>query len=53
MRDVGLLFPGAAGDDVTDDVAVLRALLRAEVAWVRAQATAGLVPGPVADAVAA
>lgn len=53
MRDVGLLFPGASGDDPVDDVAVLRALLRTEVAWVRAQATAGLVPGPVADEVAA
>src|SRR5690606_23980440 len=53
VRDVGLLFPGASGDDPVDDVAVLRALLRTEVAWVRAQATAGLVPGPVADEVAA
>ncbi|MFC7024206.1 lyase family protein [Promicromonospora thailandica] len=56
MRDAGLLFPGAArGDgagDLTDDGAVLRALLRAEVAWVRAQAATGLVPGVTADAVA-
>ncbi|WP_454854006.1 hypothetical protein [Promicromonospora soli] len=53
MPDVGLLWPGAAGDDVTDDAAVLRALLAAEVAWVRAQAAVGRVPGAEADAVGA
>jgi 3-carboxy-cis,cis-muconate cycloisomerase len=53
VPDVGLLLPGAADDDVTDDVAVLRALLTAEVAWVRAQAAVGLVPGTAAAAVAA
>jgi 3-carboxy-cis,cis-muconate cycloisomerase len=53
VPDVGLLWPGAAGDDVTDDVAVLRALLAAEVAWVRAQAAVGRVPGADADAVGA
>jgi 3-carboxy-cis,cis-muconate cycloisomerase len=53
VPDVGLLLPGAADDDVTDDVAVLRALLTAEVAWVRAQAAVGLIPGTAAAAVAA
>ena len=53
MPDVGLLWPGAAGNDVTDDVAVLRALLATEVAWVRAQAAVGRVPGAAADAVEA
>jgi 3-carboxy-cis,cis-muconate cycloisomerase len=53
VPDVGLLWPGAAGDDVTDDVAVLRALLAAEAAWVRAQAVVGRVPGADADAVEA
>ena len=53
MPDVGLLWPGAAGDDVTDDVAVLRALLTTEAAWVRAQAAVGRVPGAAADAVQA
>ena len=53
MPDVGLLWPGAAGDDVTDDVAVLRAMLATEAAWVRAQAAVGRVPGAEADAVGA
>ncbi len=53
MPDVGLLWPGAAGDEVTDDLAVLRALLAAEVAWVRAQAAVGLAPGAAADGVEA
>ncbi|MFI9488610.1 lyase family protein [Promicromonospora sp. NPDC052451] len=51
MPDVGLLLPGTAGDEGTDDVAVLRALLTAEAAWVRAQAAAGLVPDGAADVV--
>ncbi|GAB2476272.1 lyase family protein [Xylanimonas ulmi] len=51
MRDVGLLFPGAAADAVTDDVAVARALLAVEAAWARAQAGRGVAPGDGADAV--
>ncbi|MCF4123615.1 3-carboxy-cis,cis-muconate cycloisomerase [Antribacter sp. KLBMP9083] len=54
MPDLGLLTPGAdlapgSAAVVTDDVAVLRAMLAAEVAWVEAQAACGLVgPGTAA-----
>lgn len=51
MPDFGLLFPGAAGDAVSDDLEVLRAMLATEVAWVRAQSALGLVAGEVGDAV--
>ncbi|MCK9794486.1 lyase family protein [Isoptericola sp. 4D.3] len=56
MPDVGLLTPGAdlgpgSPVAVTDDVAVLRALLAAEAAWVRAQARCGVVPAAVASVV--
>ncbi len=48
MPDVGLLTPGAdlvpgSAASVTDDVAVLRALLTVEAAWVRAQSARGVV----------
>ncbi|MFD6134747.1 lyase family protein [Isoptericola sp. NPDC056618] len=56
MPDVGLLTPGAdlapgSPAAVTDDVAVLRAMLAAEAAWVRAQARGGVVPGAVVPVV--
>ncbi len=43
MADVGLLTPGI-GDDDPDDVALLRAMVRAEVAWAHAQEQCGLAP---------
>ena len=51
MPDFGLLVPGAPGmaEALTDDVAMLRALLEAEVAWVQAQAHLGTVPPAQAD----
>ncbi|MFD7023797.1 lyase family protein [Promicromonospora sukumoe] len=59
MPDVGLLTPGAdlapgSPAAVTDDVAVLRAMLRAEAAWVRVvvrhrAARPGSAPDPGAD----
>ncbi|MFW6188333.1 MAG: lyase family protein, partial [Actinomycetota bacterium] len=50
MTDVGLLSPGAhRGDARTDDTAVLQALLDVEVAWVTAQARAGLAPEEAAS----
>jgi 3-carboxy-cis,cis-muconate cycloisomerase len=53
MTDVGLLTPGlnGPGTRLTDDVAILRAMLRAESTWVEAQAGLDLVPPAVADAV--
>ncbi|MEU2200421.1 lyase family protein [Isoptericola sp. NPDC019482] len=56
MPDVGLLTPGAdlapgSPAAVTDDVAVLRAMLAAEAAWVRAQARCGVVPVAVVPVV--
>ncbi|MEL7977593.1 lyase family protein [Isoptericola sp. F-RaC21] len=56
MPDVGLLTPGAdlapgSPAAVTDDVAVLRAMLAAEAAWVRAQARCGVVPAAVVPVV--
>ncbi|MER7312230.1 MULTISPECIES: 3-carboxy-cis,cis-muconate cycloisomerase [Streptomyces] len=54
--DVGLLSPvqaGSAVEELTGDAAYLRAMLDAEVALTRAQATLGLAPGSAADAVAA
>ncbi|WP_369372998.1 lyase family protein [Promicromonospora sp. Populi] len=50
MPDVGLLTPGAdvapgSPAAVTDDVAVLRAMLRAEAAWVRVVVGRGAVDG--------
>lgn len=58
MPDLGLLTPGAdlapgSAAVVTDDVAVLRAMLAAEVAWVEAQAACGLVAPAVAGVVRA
>lgn len=48
-----LLLPGASGTErLTDDVAVLRAMLLAETAWVQAQAAVGLVPAEAHRAVA-
>jgi len=49
MPDVGLLTPGAdlgpgAATSGTDDIAVLRAMLRVEAAWLRAQAVHRLLP---------
>lgn len=45
MTDHGLLVPGAhRALGLTDDREVLRCLIRAEVAWVQAQADLGLVP---------
>lgn len=57
MPDVGLLTPGAdltpgSAAAGTDDVAVLRAMLAVEAAWVRAQARCGVVPAVFADVVA-
>lgn len=52
--DLGLLAPTWAGSPVenaTGDAAVLRAMLDAEVALVRAQAALGLVPGEVVPVV--
>ncbi|GAA2228341.1 hypothetical protein GCM10010413_25620 [Promicromonospora sukumoe] len=59
MPDVGLLTPGAdlapgSPTAVTDDVAVLRAMLRAEAAWVRVvvrhrAAGPGSAPNPAPD----
>ncbi|MGF0115087.1 lyase family protein [Promicromonospora sp. Marseille-Q5078] len=56
MPDVGLLTPGAdlgrgSPAAVTDDVAVLRAMLAAEAAWVRAQVRCGVVPAAVGSVV--
>ncbi|WP_326699055.1 3-carboxy-cis,cis-muconate cycloisomerase [Streptomyces sp. NBC_01754] len=56
VADVGLLSPvqaGSAVEGLTGDAAYVRAMLDAEVALVRAQATLGLAPGHAADAVAA
>ena len=41
MADVGLLTPGV-GDHDPDDVALLRAMVRVEVAWAHAQESVGL-----------
>ncbi len=52
--DVGLLAPGRAGsgaEAATGDSAFLRALLDAEAALTRAQASLGLAPDEAADAV--
>lgn len=43
MVDVGLLTPGI-GDNDPDDVALLRAMVRAEVAWAHAQEQVGTAP---------
>ncbi|MGW0808718.1 3-carboxy-cis,cis-muconate cycloisomerase [Nonomuraea sp. NPDC002799] len=51
--DLGLLSPMRAAVAETGDVAVLQALLDAEAALTRAQATLGLVPPEAADAVTA
>jgi len=56
VPDVGLLTPGAdlapgSPAAVTDDVAVLRAMLAAEAAWVRAQARCAVVPAAVVPVV--
>lgn len=54
--DTGLLAPSWAGSavaDATGDAGYLRALLDAEAALTRAQATVGLAPGSAATAVAA
>ena len=56
MPDVGLLTPGAdlapgSPASGTDDVAVLRAMLAAEAAWVRAQVRCDVVPAVVAEVV--
>ncbi|WP_460705703.1 lyase family protein [Myceligenerans halotolerans] len=54
MTDVGLLTPGLHGPagHRSDDVAVLRAMLRAEIAWVEAQTALRLAPPEAHDAVA-
>ncbi|GGX44422.1 3-carboxy-cis,cis-muconate cycloisomerase [Streptomyces fructofermentans] len=52
--DAGLLAPGRAGspaESATGDLAFLRALLDAEAALTRAQASLGLAPAAAADAV--
>jgi len=52
--DVGLLSPGwagSAGEAATGDAAYVRAMLDAEAALTRAQATLGLAPAAAADAV--
>lgn len=52
---MGLLAPGRAGspaDAATDDTAFLQAMLDAEAALTRAQATVGLAPAEAAEAVA-
>ena len=57
--DVGLLTPvsaGTAAESLTDDQAVVAAMLRAEAALLRALVKAGVAPaeaGAAADAVAA
>ncbi|MFJ8934171.1 3-carboxy-cis,cis-muconate cycloisomerase [Streptomyces sp. NPDC102365] len=54
--DAGLLAPGRAGsaaEAATGDAAFLRALLDAEAALARAQASLGLAPAAAADAVTA
>ncbi|WP_151480450.1 3-carboxy-cis,cis-muconate cycloisomerase [Streptomyces albicerus] len=54
--DVGLLAPGRAGspaESATGDRAFLQALLDAEAALTRAQASLGLAPAQAADAVTA
>ncbi|MFC8124318.1 3-carboxy-cis,cis-muconate cycloisomerase [Streptomyces sp. NPDC057302] len=54
--DVGLLAPGRAGspaEEATGDTAFLQAMLDAEAALTRAQATAGLAPAEAAKAVTA
>ncbi|MFF1692385.1 3-carboxy-cis,cis-muconate cycloisomerase [Streptomyces sp. NPDC058257] len=54
--DVGLLSPGRAGspaEAATGDTAFLRAMLDAEAALTRAQATVGLAPSGAATAVSA
>ena len=53
MPDFGLLVPGVQGhaQELTDDVALLRALLDVEVAWVKAQAHLGLVTADSANQV--
>jgi 3-carboxy-cis,cis-muconate cycloisomerase len=52
--DLGLLAPGRAGSRVeaeTGDGAYFQALLDAESALARAQATAGVIPGPAAETI--
>jgi len=49
MPDVGLLTPGAdlapgSAAAGTDDIAMLRAMLRVEAAWLQAQSVHGLLP---------
>lgn len=51
--DAGLLAPGSAGSFATSDAAYLRALLDAEVALTRAQASLGLAPEAAVTAVSA
>ncbi|MEW2397314.1 3-carboxy-cis,cis-muconate cycloisomerase [Streptomyces sp. NPDC046862] len=51
--DAGLLTPGSAGSFATSDAAYLRALLDAEVALTRAQASLGLAPEGAVTAVSA
>ncbi|MFI7707725.1 lyase family protein [Nonomuraea sp. NPDC049480] len=51
--DLGLLSPMRGAAEETGDVAVLRAMLDAEVALTRAQAALGLAPREAAGAVAA
>ncbi|KAA9395215.1 3-carboxy-cis,cis-muconate cycloisomerase [Kocuria coralli] len=54
MTDYGLLEPGTHRvASMCDDDALLRCLVEAEVAWVRAQAAVGLVPEEHARAVSA
>ncbi|ROZ63479.1 3-carboxy-cis,cis-muconate cycloisomerase [Kocuria soli] len=54
MPDYGLLEPGTHHiASLTDDDAFLRCLVEVEIAWVRAQAAAGLVSPERADAVSA
>ena len=51
--EYGLLVPGAhRAQGLTSDRHVLRCMVRAETAWVAAQADLGLVPGRAAEAAA-
>ena len=54
MPDFGLLTPGTPGvaESITDDAAMLRALLEVEAAWVGAQAQLGLVSARQAEQIA-
>lgn len=51
--DVGLLDPGRQrAEGITDDAAIVAAMIAVEVAWARAQATTGIIDARHADAIA-